>query len=160
MSKKLIIIMVLIFALSVSLDCQTDKKPAEKPKTKVNSWSMPAHMLESLQYMQRLYELEFNRKVESFIEILTTRYKEYEKMPAENVIFDFSKGVFFQRDQFQKAQAENQRAIQDAIDAEKAKEKKEAKNPEFDINEWLGVDGILEYERMPVEKAKEKKEIK
>ena len=127
MSKKLVIIMVLILALSVSMDCQTDKQPAEK--SKINSWAMPTHMLENLQYMQRIYEIEFNRKVEEYIKILKANFKEYKDMPAGNVIFDFKNGRFLQRDQYQKSQAENQQAIQSAIDADKAKEKKEIKVP-------------------------------
>lgn len=125
MSKKLVIIMVLILAMSVSLDCQADKS-AEK--SKVNSWAMPAHMLENLQYMQRIYELEFNRKVEEYIKILKANFKDYKDMPADNVIFDFANGRFLQRDQYQKAQSESQRTIQSAIDADKAKEKKEKKS--------------------------------
>jgi len=122
MSKKLIIIMVLILTLSISLDCQADKKEAEK--TKINSWPMPKHMLENLQFLQKSYETEFNRRIEEYVEILIANFKDYKDMPAKNVIFDFQKGIFYQRDQYLKEQADNQKLVQEAIDREKAKEKK------------------------------------
>ena len=119
MSKKLIIIMVLILAMSASLDCQADKEQ------KINTWPMPTYMLENLQYMKMIYEYEFNRKVDEYIRILTTQFKDYKDMPKDNVIFDLQNGIFLQRDQYQKAQAENQKRIQDAINTDKAKEKKD-----------------------------------
>lgn len=99
------ILIFLVFLLAAPLIAQEEKAdPPQKKSDEIQTWKLPKHMIENLQYMVDEFNRKFDAKIDEFKVILKSKYPEFKDMPEKEVILDMNMGVFIRLDDYIKLQ--------------------------------------------------------